>query len=306
MTKRIAVVAASGIGDALILHIASHNFSLSGWEVTTFSDHLPSFGSWLQGYTFAPQPPLDDLEEIFLGKFDAVFLQHDNSEKAKKIALLSLPVYIFYGSYVPIKHLPWREKYDYICNKEKTMVANLVQAVGRIIGACSSENGLKAPPLLTYRKYPKRIAIHPTSTKEEKNWPREKFIALFEQLQKRGYEPVFTVGPKEREAWNNAPLFPHLEAVTSFLYESGGFIGNDSGLGHIASCLRLPYLVIGPSLEHLQLWQPGWRRGVIVAAPNWSSYWKWTRQKWRDWISVRSVYKNFIQELEKNNQYLIK
>lgn len=296
--KRIAIVAASGIGDALIMQIAAHNFRESGWEVTTFSDHLSSFGRWLSGYCFAKQPPLDDLEDLFLEKFDAIFLQHDNSPKAKKIGSLPLPVYTFYGSHLLSKHGPLQVR-DYVCDPQKTMVANLVQAVGRILGACSIENGLRPPPDCTFRKHPKRIALHPTSASREKNWPREKFLSLADRLKRKGFEPVFTVSPKERAEWDS-PLFPTLESLTSFLYESGGFIGNDSGLGHIASYLQIPYTIIGPNRGQMELWKPGWHPGSIVIPPSWSSLFKWTRQKWKSFIPVRSVIKGLISNNEIN------
>lgn len=291
--KRIAVVTAQGIGDAMILHVASHNFRQSGWEVTTFNDHIASFGKWLSGYHFSVQPPLDDVEDLFVGKFDAVFLQHDNSQKAKKIASLPMPVHIFYGEYLPSKHGFFRERLDYVCDPGKTMVANIVRAVGKITGACSTENGLKPLPDVSFRRHPKRIAIHPTSTQEERNWPRGSFCLLMEKLKKRGFDPVFTVSPKERAGWN-APYFPNLESLTTFLYESGGFIGNDSGLAHIASYLGLPYLVIGKSYQHMQLWKPGWKPGHVLTPPRWSSYFKLTRENWKIFITVQSVFKSFI------------
>lgn len=292
--KKIAVVSAAGIGDGLILLIASYNLQASGWKVTTFNDHLAGFGQWLPaGLFFAPQPPLDDLEELFLRNFDAVFLQHDNSEKAKKIASLPLPVYLFYGSFSPSKYGTFpREKYDYVCDPHKTMVANLVQAIGKIFGACSTENGLSPPSHLQFRKYPNRIAIHPTSTQEEKNWPREKFFHLYDRLQRKGWDPVFTTSPKEQEEWGG-PCFPTLESLTSFLYESGGFIGNDSGLGHIVSYLGLPYLIIGKNETHMELWKPGWKPGKIITPPVWISNWKWTRDNWKFFVTVNSVLQGF-------------
>jgi ADP-heptose:LPS heptosyltransferase len=254
------------------------------------------FGKWLAGYQFAPQPPLDDLEDIFIGHFDAVFLQHDNSEKAKKIASLPLPVHIFYGAHIPSKHGPLRDKLDYICDPTQTMVDNIVRAIGKITGACSKENGLQPPLGSIFKKYPKRIAIHPTSSQDEKNWTRDSFLNLSEKLRKKGFEPVFTVSPKEREAWN-APHLPNLESLTSFLYESGGFIGNDSGLGHIASYLNLPHLIIGKSFSHMELWRPGWFPGKIAAPPAWTHHLKWTRNKWRSFITVNSITKMFVNEI---------
>ncbi len=92
---RLAVVCASGIGDALILHTISHAARLKGWEATTFSNHIADFEPWLpSGSSVASQP---SQEESF-SEFDAIFLQHDNSQKAFRIkAIKKVPVYTFMG-----------------------------------------------------------------------------------------------------------------------------------------------------------------------------------------------------------------
>lgn len=280
--KKIAVVTASGIGDALILHMVSHHLQTLGYEVATFSDHLNGFGLWLQGYTFKPQPLIHQIENLF-SSFDAVFLQHDNTEKAKKIHALPLPVYTFYGSHNPSKHGPLKEK-DFVCNRERTMVDNVALATTHFFGSCSKENGLMPPKGLIHRRFPKRVAIHPTSTSLEKNWPKEKFLKLAGQLSQRGYEPVFTLAPNESEQWN-APLFQTLSDLASFLYESASFIGNDSGTGHLASYLNLPYLILGQDPAHLKLWGPGWGKGKIITPQKYLTRW------WKIFISEKKVIK---------------
>ena len=105
MMKKIAVVCAQGMGDALIMHIASHNLAQEKIEVLTFSDHLQGFGKWLDRYSFAKQPLPIEIEETFKN-FDAVILQHDNSIKAKTIKNLKIKVYGFYGSHEESKHGP--------------------------------------------------------------------------------------------------------------------------------------------------------------------------------------------------------
>ena len=117
---KIAVVCASGIGDALIIHSISNLLVQKGWDVTTYSDHLTGFGPWLQGFKFAKQPPLESIEDLF-SQYDALFLQHDNSQKAIRIKKLPLPVYTFYGAHVPNKHEPLRETFDYVCDRTKSM-----------------------------------------------------------------------------------------------------------------------------------------------------------------------------------------
>ncbi len=297
--KRIAVVCAPGIGDALILHIASFQLQTHGYEVVTFSNHLASFGSWLKGFQFAPQPSNDHLHETF-DSFDAIFLQHDNSLKARQITLLNKPIYIFYGSHVLSKHGPLRYGYDYVCDQSQTMVDNILRAIQTLFRLSSStpENGLKAPAGLIYRRHTKRAAIHPTSAAAEKNWPRHKFLELSKWLETQGYEPVFLAPPAEKSLWGG-PEIANLEALASFIYESGLFIGNDSGPGHIASYLKIPHLIFGTGKRHMRFWRPGWMEGIIATPPSWIPNFKGFRLReryWRNFITTKGA----INRLKKN------
>ena len=101
---KLAVVCASGIGDALIFHLVSHAASLKGWEATTFSNHIAGFGKWLSPLArVAPQLSLEEIKKR-LASFDAILLQHDNSLKAFEIKQLKLSVYTFYGAHLESKH----------------------------------------------------------------------------------------------------------------------------------------------------------------------------------------------------------
>lgn len=291
MQKKFGVIPAKGIGDALIFHIASHHLTSLGLETVTFSNHLPKFGAWLKGYSFALEPPLAEIEEIF-APFSHLFLQHDNSPKAKKILTLPIPVFTFFGSHNPAKHGAYRPNLDYIADPRITMVENVSCALKKFFHSTSLENGLTPPKGLIHRRYTNRIAIHPTSSSEKKNWPKAKFLRLYKILKEKGLDPVFTVSSEERGHWPSAPLFTSLEETTSFLYESGAFIGNDSGLGHIASYLKIPHLIIGPSQKHLSLWRPGWHPGICCCPPLWIDKIKWTREMWKTFITINSVIKS--------------
>lgn len=296
--KKIAVVCAPGIGDALILQIASHQLQRFGFEAITFSNHLSQFGNWLSG-NFAPQPELEQIPQIF-SSFDAIFLQHDNSPKARKIHSLDLPIYTFYGNHVLAKHGPLKLGFDFVCNQERTMVENVMDAVQTLfrLPEVSSENGLKAPAGLTHRRFQRRVAIHPTSAAEEKSWPREKFLELADWLDAQGYEPDFLVPPTERFRWGG-PDLPNLNALASFIYESGFFIGNDSGPGHLASCLKIPHLIIGREKRQMQFWRPGWLAGEIAFPSPWIPNWKGMRLResyWKRFITTN----NIINRLKRN------
>ena len=65
-----------------------------------------------------------------------------------------------------------------------------------------------------------------------RNWPQEKFLKIAYLLKESGYDPVFIPG-KGNEEWKRFNLkieeFDTLDSLSNYLYESGFFIGNDSG-----------------------------------------------------------------------------
>ena len=257
---KIAVVCSPGVGDALILQIVSHHLSQAGYEVSTVTPHR--FGRWLAGRQFT-----DDVGEV-----DAVFLQHDNSKKAEAIRRGHKTVYTFYGCHSICKHGELRRGFDYVCDRNQTMVANVVAALDSLFGIqANTDNGFSPIEGLVHRKHLKRVAIHSTSGDAKRNWPEEKFIKLAQWLEGQGFVPSFL------------PLFPTLEELASFIYESGYFVGNDSGPGHIASCLKIPHLIIGREEKHMRHWRPGWGYGEVITPPRWVPNWKGLRLREKEW-----------------------
>ena len=289
---KFAVVCASGIGDALLMLIASNHLQKLQVEVFTFSNHLTSLQEWFPHFQFHLQPPLDQIEEIF-APFDAIVLQHDNTPKAKLIRNLRKPVYTLYGSHLTSKHGPLRPFLDVEFDASLCMAENIRRSSQTLFPAKASlENGITPLPHLIPHKFPKRIAIHPTSATPSKNWMKDSFLKLAQELAKAGWEPAFVVPPKEAKNWGGA-LFPTLSELAAFLYESAFFIGNDSGPGHLASNLNLHTLIIGPSQKHLTLWRPGWYPGSIAHPPNWVEQFKLTKENWRYFIPVNHIIKQF-------------
>lgn len=289
---KIAIVCASGIGDALIFHAAAHAFVQRGWEAATFSDHLTSFGSWLcPNIPYFPQPPLHALSQSF-ASFDAIFLQHDNSPKAFSIQKLQTPVYTFYGSHVPTKHGILRESQDYVCDTAKTMVANVDLACHKFFDVTiHGAVGLTPPKQLIHRRHSKQIAIHASASTLEKRWPKEKFLKVSKWLTTEGFNPIFLSSPQEQSEWGG-PLLHTLEDLTSVIYESGGFLGNDSGPAHLASLLNIPHLVIGGTGLQMPLWTTGWYPGHLIVPPRKFMNLKYLRRKWHIFISTKRVINN--------------
>ncbi|HLB52824.1 MAG TPA: glycosyltransferase family 9 protein [Chlamydiales bacterium] len=297
---KIAILCASGIGDCLLFSTLGMQLEKMGWDVTLYSDHGQSFGSWLSPLTFLPQPTLDEIPNL-ASHFDTLFLQHDNSLKAKAVEKLIPPLYRFFGSHKLEKHGPIQKEKDYVCQPQVSMVENLFRSAHKFFGPeCTPISHLLPPKGVIYRRFPKRIAIHPTASSLQKCWPKEKFFKLKEILEEKGFNPSFIVSPKEQKEWPSSPHFPTLEDLASYLYESGGLIGNDSGPGHLASLLRLPHLILGGDGLQMPLWRPGWHLGELMIPPPFLMRLKALRKYWHKFLKPEKVATKFINNYLNN------
>ena len=110
----------------------------------------------------------------------------------------------------------------------------------------SSADDAKAASLLPHGPF---IALAPTANWEGKVWPVERFVALFRALEMRvpGVRAVILGGPGEKEAAMAAPVLAslpdainlvgklNLSEVAACLRRTTLFVGNDSGLMHLAA-----------------------------------------------------------------------
>lgn len=110
------------------------------------------------------------------------------------------------------------------------------------------------------------IAMQPGSGGTRKCWPLENFRAIADELANRGYQVVMLLGPAELERWPGAVVAAirselavienaDLTDVAAVLSCCCGYLGNDSGITHLAAALGTPTLaVFGPS--NRTHWQP--------------------------------------------------
>jgi heptosyltransferase III len=98
------------------------------------------------------------------------------------------------------------------------------------------------------------VLLHPGSGSPRKNWPLERFGIVFERLVGAGMDAKFLAGPAEHEmrsrlARIGETVVPDgLTALADLLRQARGFVGNDSGVGHLAAFLGVSTLTIfGPS-----------------------------------------------------------
>ena len=123
---------------------------------------------------------------------------------------------------------------------------------------------------------PKRklIAIHPGSGSRQKCWPAERFAALINWLNKEiGVQIFIILGPADREiverlkakVKDNFILVDHLSLprLAAIIKRCNLFIGNDSGITHLAAATGIHTLAIfGPTDS--KIWGPRGERVKIL------------------------------------------
>jgi lipopolysaccharide heptosyltransferase II len=107
--------------------------------------------------------------------------------------------------------------------------------------------------------------IHPTAAFDTKQWSVQNFARLSEELRRRGLAPVIVVAPNEKETAEeliaassaSAAFLPDLSLpeVTSLAARAKLFVGNDSGIAHIAAAAGAPCVVIFGS-SNRNHWRP--------------------------------------------------
>lgn len=115
--------------------------------------------------------------------------------------------------------------------------------------------------------------IHPGSGGAAKNWPLANFRQLADWLQRvRGWQPVFLLGEAESN-WPMAATTPWPTVKRPGLAQAAGmlsaarlYIGNDSGITHLAASLDTPVIALfGPTDPGT--WGPRGPRVRVIRAP---------------------------------------
>ena len=309
MGSSAGVFCHNGLGDGVVGLVLSNNLHLNGFRVDTYQDVIGSMQNWFPHLPVMPYPSVEMVEKLFHA-YDFFFVfQNDTSDLIQKL--------IYEGK----RRFPDRVKVIYIYPSRRiinepyyqdaridpnaSVPENLRRFCEKILHLPKStrSNGFIAPPELKHRLYQKRVIIHPTSSRPGKNWCREKYVQVALKLREEGYDPVWILGPHEKDAWGNikgmgflCPEFPSLDGLSRFIYESGYLLGNDSGLGHLASFLGVPTLTLTRRRTLAKLWAPSYAPGIVVTPhpliPNIRGL-RLRDRYWQKFISIAKVLKAF-------------
>ena len=318
MSKKCAVFTSKGLGDGLIFLLVSNNLKINGFDVVTYHEFLKELEPWFGGIKIEKYPRKDKICSI-LSKYDLVIINTDSREinevvQKQAIKLLPKSTYLLHATTCKGKNLPG----NYYLDRQKTLVSNLYDFCENELKLknLKKENGINPPDNLTYRKYKKRIIIHPTSTTDEKNWPMNKYIKLSHKLKKAGFNVSFILPKEERSNFLklqnldiDIPHFENLNGLATFIYESGYMIGNDSGIGHLASSMKIPTFIIFPSKRKMLFWRPDFFLGDTIlpwpVIPNIKGI-RWREKYWKNFIEVSRVYRKFKKRIQRTSSKKLK
>lgn len=287
--KTIGMIIYPSLGDSLVFMILAHNLRRNGFKVTVFNNFLTTLRSYFPEED--PQPyPTEETARANLAKlFDVLIYTHHEIIPAE---LKNDPQACVLEDYKLFHQTPMLMV---------DIMASVCQGVFGLAHVVKS-NGFKIHGELEFRKHHHRVIIHPSASIPMRQWAVQRFIALAHQLKKHNYEPVFVIAAYEQPqfTWIAEQGFtmvanPSIEALPQLFYESGWFIGNDSGVGHLASNIGIPTITLATGKGKTLRWRPGWTYGTALFPHIPLIRGKWKRSYWKYCISVSRVMRAFTQ-----------
>ncbi len=158
------------------------------------------------------------------------------------------------------------------------------------------------------------VALHPGSGSRKKSWSLQSFVTLLEKLlSSNRVQVIVPLGPAEEESimncfksFNNDLIIPMenypLDVLAAILKRCHVYVGNDSGITHIAAAVGIPVVAIfGPT--NPLVWGPRGKQVTIVygktacsPCPREKMY-SCTEQECMKRIKLEEVYGRVIENL---------
>lgn len=279
---RVAFSMSNAIGDSLVCMIIVRHLLLNGVDVTVFGKPASALSQWFPDVRILPLPREDEIAMTF-APFDTVLQMQWNQPLASLADA--------HPRLINLHHVEFGER-------KGCMAHRFAEFCRRDLGlpGVTLDNGIRAPKGLTHRRHLKRVLIHPEASTQDKRWLAHRFFSLAARLRDRGYEPVFLIAPHERERWSGlaerniqAPLFHDLADLAAYVYESGWFIGNDSGMGHLSSNLGIPTVSLFRRRSSSERWAPAWGTTRVVLPWQWMPGAALKERFWRETLTLARV-----------------
>lgn len=319
---RIALVAFSSLGDGLLYLMMAENLRLNGYKLTYYGDIGHQLRHWLPQLDIRPYPPRDDLDAA-LADYDLAIVsppQYLRDRMDDRLLDALRRKWLLVCQRAPAS---WRHDLTATLAASRppeivAELAGLLDGGGPIrfrkfadesvvditlaylrermhLASLTRQVALTPPAGLAHRRHRRRIVVSPDSAwPRRKDWPPQAFLRLCRALRARGDEPVIVVAPANHARWAHmpgndfpTPVFPGIDALAAYIYESGALIANDSGNGHLASFLGVPVVTIYRKRNPKFHWRPDWGPGRVVC-PSLTLPW-FGERVWKPFVGVSAV-----------------
>jgi heptosyltransferase III len=284
--RNVAFIMSPALGDTLNLLAVAHNLSLAGWRVDVYGKHAHALADWFPRLRIEPALDADNMRSV-LTNYPYVVQMHRDRPFAQ--------VGEWHTGFIDLHDVEYAKNAHCMARRFTDFAAARFDLHDAVIS-----NGMRAPAGLQFRRHARRVVIHPEASTPDKRWLPGRFLELARRLRANGFEVEFVVEARERTRWETLagdlpPLrsFASTALLAEWLYESGWFIGNDSGVGHLASSLGLPTLTVFRRRGIAERWRPGFSPGDILLPAWWVPTAGLKERWWRESISVARVMRAF-------------
>ncbi len=204
---------------------------------------------------FGQRPEIDDATIAFLSSFDVVvsYLHDPDGLVGSNLRLHGVKELLYRSPVDPDGHIV-----DHLLKPLERLALYEAGAVPSL-ALGEAETAAGRAWLEAAGAGPAPLAVHAGSGSPRKNWPLDRFLEVARTLAAGGRRMVFILGeadhaiaPAVRAAAAGlaAPVVESLDlvALAGVLSGCGGYLGNDSGITHIAAALGVPVTALfGPT-----------------------------------------------------------
>ena len=242
-------------------------------EVAGLVDRVRGLDTARMARFFGRRPTIDEATRQYLASFDCVlsYLHDPDGLVAENLTAAGVRRLLYRSPLGPSEHIV-----DHLLRPLESLAIYERGAVPRLPlterfvaegRACWQATGLTSPP----------VVIHPGSGGRAKIWPWEGFREVARFLRDQSQQTLlFLLGEADHElrarvaeaaAELNAPWIEGLSLleVASLLSASAGYLGNDSGITHLAAAVGIPVVALfGPTDP--TIWGPRGPRVHLVTS----------------------------------------
>lgn len=298
--ESIAFIPSKGLGDLCVTLSAAYNLSKK-YKVTIFHPLFPQIQHFFSFAEATMRP--DNTSDFNIDEFSHCILIYESSpffdkfhpflKESYKDKLYTLnPVVTNKADY------KFCDEYFFNCNLSFSSNLNIFIKDKFNLEIEDKKAGFKP----NIKKDENLIVMHVTASKDSKSWPYYKFKKLKIRLEKQGYKVIFATLPHEKKAIENHLYsgLNNLAELSIVLAQAKMLIANESGVGHLASCLHTQSIVICRNKRIQKFWGADSEGNTYPLFPSsWIPNLKGLRIRdkfWKHFISIKHVEKK-IQSL---------